>query len=55
MCIRDSLGSDPETWYPRLERISARADMPIPPIPMKWMGRSRLIGLAKELNRELER
>jgi hypothetical protein len=31
----DALRSDPETWNPEVRRISARPDIPEPPIPMK--------------------
>jgi hypothetical protein len=32
--------SDPETAYPMARSPSATPDMPHPPMPMKWMGRS---------------
>ena len=38
----DCLGSEPLTLNWRSARIPARADMPMPPTPMKWTGRSGL-------------
>ena len=35
LTMGDDFGSDPETRCPRFARISARADMPMPPMPMK--------------------
>jgi hypothetical protein len=41
--------SEPETWYPRFSRTSAMPDMPMPPIPTKWIATSRLRNMRSSL------
>src|SRR5215471_4477531 len=42
--------SEPDTGYPRLSSTSAIPDMPIPPIPTKWMATLRRLNIGRLAN-----